>query len=206
MSKFKFQMVKIGNSNNMAKQPYGTRKSRLKQSALRLFADKGISETTTRQISQMAGSAEGTLYRHYNSKEHLALALFTESMEVFKNFLFEKISGKNDSFNKIKALVSGFIEFAVNFPVEYTYITSGHDRSFRKLPKDTFKPKDVFVQVIQEGQKNGAFRKMEPHLAVGMIIGMCSKTHFFYKEGLLHISLEEAVKEIQKSALTILGC
>ena len=39
-------------------------KQQIDRTALRLFAEKGIKETTTREIASEAGIAEGTLYRH----------------------------------------------------------------------------------------------------------------------------------------------
>ncbi|HEY9619379.1 MAG TPA: TetR family transcriptional regulator [Crinalium sp.] len=55
---------------------------RLIQAALHLFATQGITETTTRQIAELAEVNEVTLFRHFGSKYGLLLAVI-EDMEVF---------------------------------------------------------------------------------------------------------------------------
>src|SRR5436190_23802889 len=44
--------------------------------ALDLFRTKGLEGTTTKQISKMAGIAEGTLFNYFKTKEDLALFFF----------------------------------------------------------------------------------------------------------------------------------
>lgn len=52
---------------------------RLIQAALELFAAQGITETTTRQIAELAGVNEVTLFRHFGSKNGLLLAVIEDA-------------------------------------------------------------------------------------------------------------------------------
>ncbi len=61
---------------------YGSARQRLLQAALQLFATQGISETTTRQIADLAEVNEVTLFRNFGSKQGLLLAVI-EAAEVF---------------------------------------------------------------------------------------------------------------------------
>ena len=51
--------------------------------ASRLFAEKGYGSTTTSEIAQEAGVAEGTLYHHFGSKDGIFLTIFDELVEEY---------------------------------------------------------------------------------------------------------------------------
>ncbi len=49
--------------------------------ALKLFAEKGFYNTSTRAISRKAGIAEGTLFNYFETKEDLALYFFERELD-----------------------------------------------------------------------------------------------------------------------------
>jgi AcrR family transcriptional regulator len=51
-------------------------KEKILAAALELFRKNGLEGTTTKQISKMAGIAEGTLFNYFKTKEDLALFFF----------------------------------------------------------------------------------------------------------------------------------
>jgi TetR/AcrR family transcriptional regulator, repressor of fatR-cypB operon len=51
-------------------------RQRLVRAALELFTTRGYHDTTTPQISKKAGVAEGTIYRHFDGKQHLLNELY----------------------------------------------------------------------------------------------------------------------------------
>ena len=54
------------------------RRSAILTVASHLFAEKGYNTTTTAEIAQEAGVAEGTLYHHFGSKDGIFLTIFDE--------------------------------------------------------------------------------------------------------------------------------
>jgi AcrR family transcriptional regulator len=55
-----------------------TTRDRLIQAAVGLVAREGMAAATTAAIAQKAGFAEGTLYRHFESKDDLLIAAYRE--------------------------------------------------------------------------------------------------------------------------------
>lgn len=51
-------------------------RQRVVRAALELFTARGYHDTTTPEISKKAGVAEGTIYRHFQSKQHLLNELY----------------------------------------------------------------------------------------------------------------------------------
>ena len=51
-------------------------RQRLIRAALELFTTRGYHDTTTAQIAKKAGIAEGTIYKHFSSKQHLLNELY----------------------------------------------------------------------------------------------------------------------------------
>ena len=51
-------------------------RQRLVRAALELFTTQGYHDTTTGQVAKKAGVAEGTIYRHFDSKQHLLNELY----------------------------------------------------------------------------------------------------------------------------------
>lgn len=56
-------------------------RERLLQTAKRLFARSGFSQTTTAAIAREAGTSESQLMKHFGSKEELLFAIFADGWE-----------------------------------------------------------------------------------------------------------------------------
>ena len=76
--------------------------------AMELFVEKGVTETTTRDIAAAAGIAEGTIYRHYKSKDALVAHLFRSHYESFAFALEELQAAETGIRNKLGAIVTRF--------------------------------------------------------------------------------------------------
>jgi len=64
--------------------------AKILKSALHLFAQRGFSGTTTRDLAQSAGVAEGTLFRHFENKKAILVAVATQGwVEILTDLLTE---------------------------------------------------------------------------------------------------------------------
>ncbi|MBF2079674.1 MAG: TetR family transcriptional regulator [Synechococcales cyanobacterium T60_A2020_003] len=78
-------------------------RQRLIHTALELFAQQGVTATTTRQISDSAGVNEVTLFRHFGSKHRLLLAVIEEAA-VFTQLGQTLVQQANQTGNIYQAL------------------------------------------------------------------------------------------------------
>ena len=179
-------------------------KSKIFDAALTLFTKKGIKSTTTREIAQKAGIAEGTIYRHFRSKEELSLELFRDRMDVFRKELSSKAENYSDPIKKLGALIDSFFNFAHKDLKACFYIVIGHYTELDLLKKEKYKYKDIFADVIAEGIKKKVFRKVDSNLGAALIIGMINRAILSYNRGLIDLDYKKITSETKKSALKIL--
>ena len=65
-------------------------RSRILQAALKLFASQGFDGTTTRDLAQAAGVAEGTLFRHFPNKKAILVEVATSGwVDILTDLLTE---------------------------------------------------------------------------------------------------------------------
>ncbi|MEH2296154.1 TetR/AcrR family transcriptional regulator [Nostoc sp.] len=65
-------------------------RTRILETAQRLFASKGFDGTTTRDLAQTAGVAEGTLFRHFPNKKAILVEVATSGwVEILTDLLTE---------------------------------------------------------------------------------------------------------------------
>ncbi|MBE9064721.1 TetR/AcrR family transcriptional regulator, partial [cf. Phormidesmis sp. LEGE 11477] len=63
---------------------------RILKAAQKLFARKGYGGTTTKDLAQAAGVAEGTLFRHFENKKAILVEVATQGwMEILTDLLTE---------------------------------------------------------------------------------------------------------------------
>jgi AcrR family transcriptional regulator len=65
-------------------------RTRILDAARRLFASQGFDGTTTRELAQAAGVAEGTLFRHFSNKKAILIEVATQGwVEILTDLLTE---------------------------------------------------------------------------------------------------------------------
>ena len=94
-----------------------TKQQKIVETAIKMFAEKGYANTPTSEIAKTAGVAEGTIFRHYGTKDNLLLSVILpflkESIpdvaeEIFNEVLSENIQCFEDF---LRAFIKNRIEF-----------------------------------------------------------------------------------------------
>lgn len=176
---------------------------RIERAALELFSEKGIVGCSTRAITERAGLAEGTLFRHFPTKDDLAVSLFLSCAGRLLSRLESAVSEATEPETQLEAVVHAFFAFAAEEPEAHAYIMHHHP-DVALLPPGTRLPKDVVHGVVSRGIAAGRFRSMDPILATAIVAGMIIRALFFMRQGLLRDSPETVRDEVSRAALRAL--
>lgn len=147
-------------------------KKLMARAALQLFVDKGVRETTIRDIAAAADVAEGTLYRHYASKEELAESLFTESYEAMAEDL-AAVCRESDSLRAaLDGMVGLFCRAYDADAVLFRYLLLTQHRFLRQREAGLPSPSNVIKDAIALAVERGEIPQGDLELRVGMVMGL----------------------------------
>jgi len=177
------------------------KKSEVIDAALTLFMRKGIKATTTRDIALRAGISEGTIYRHFDSKDDLAESIFEENLEYFWKYLKGYLKHAKGPHEMLHAYVEGFFEFSRREQTRYSFIITAHHTELKKLSREKMKPKQMLTKILRLGQKQGLFRKMDLNLAGAMVMGVIMQTIFYLRSGRIAVGYDKVVDEVYGTCL-----
>lgn len=146
------------------------------QEAYKLFAKRGYKDVTMQDICEKTGLSRGGLYRHFNSTKDIFLEIINKSLnsqqdefqskieanipashildEVLKRYEKEMIDSKN-------SLSLAIYEFFSNPEIS---------KSVNSISKQYSISKEMWIALIEYGQKTGEFKNVEPEEIYNLIV------------------------------------
>ncbi len=147
-------------------------KELISRTALALFVEQGITETTIRDIARAAGVAEGTLYRHYEGKDELAWELFSRNFQHFAQEL-EQLQEKYGTLReKLAAMIRQFCRFYDENPVLFNYLLLAQHAQLKKVTPDMPNPVAVVRNVIAQAMGRREVPAGDPEVLAAMVLGV----------------------------------
>jgi AcrR family transcriptional regulator len=147
-------------------------RERILAGALRLFVERGLSQTTTRDIAQAAGIAEGTIYRHFGSKDDLAWEIFATNFAAFARVL-ERAHQPHASLRaKLDAMVGRFCVFFDQDRTLFTYLLLSQHGHLQRVTGDMAHPVLVLRNVIADGIRRHEIPGRDPDVLTAMVMGL----------------------------------
>lgn len=159
-----------------------TKREQILESALLLFSQQGVDNTSTAQIAKGAGVAKGTLFHHFENKSSLIDELFiTLKHSLFVDLIESLDADEGDLFEQLKRVWCLGLKRTMMHPAELSFFTQiqNHPASAvrNNMLTETFGP---FETKIIEAQKNGLL----PTLPID-VIKFFTHNHFLYSASTL---------------------
>ena len=153
---------------------------RIERAALKHFVEKGIGETTIRDIANTANVSLGAMYNHFASKEELAWQLFIDGFNHTGRNLRERAETEETLAGQLRAMIGYAFERFDEDPLLLTYVFASRQLHLQPLPKfsDNLKwghqynnPYLAFRTVIVNAMDKKTIPDTDPDLATSLVIG-----------------------------------
>lgn len=157
----------------VAKRPRAKNaKPKIERAALKLFVADGVDAATTREIAEVAGVSEGALYRHYEGKEELAIALFMETHNRLGATLAEAWMQGGDLEDRIRRAVTAYCTLADEDWLLFSFHLLSMNRFLPHDKKRDDDPMTLAENIIQGHIEAGDIPKNDPALLASMMYGV----------------------------------
>lgn len=186
---------------------YSDRQNQIIQESIQLIADKGIQGLTIKNISKAIGISEPAIYRHFENKNEIILAIISTMKDSTNNELFQ-IDENNPTIDKIKKMIQGhtnrFIKnpslTAIIFSEEIFNNNSILAKPIRMMMR---RNQNKMISMIEKGQVAGDVRldinaEQISLMVIGSFRFLVSKWHIMNFDFDLNKEVNEMLGAIEK--------
>lgn len=151
-------------------------KPRIERAALEVFLRDGVDAATTKAIAAQAGVSEGALYRHWKSKDELAVTLFMGVHRHLSDLIREAAASADGVKAKAAAIVRAYCQVADEDWLLFAFHLTQLHRFVPYYQEDGRDPVSVTEQVIKQAMINMELPPADPRLIAAMAIGVITQT------------------------------
>jgi AcrR family transcriptional regulator len=153
-----------------------TAKPRIDKAAIELFTRVGVDAATTKEIAALAGVSEGAIYRHYRSKDELAVTLFMGVHRRLSSLVLEAAEGATGIDAKAAAIVAAYCQVAdEDWPLFAFHLLTIH-RFLPYYQEDGRDPVSVVENILKRAMMDCELEPADPRVVAAMAIGAIVQT------------------------------
>lgn len=179
-------------------------KTRIEDAAIELFAAQGIDGTGVRSIAEKAGVAEGSLYRHYKSKDELCQKLFERHYERLGHLFEAKAADREGIADKLAAVVAAAYELFDADRALFTFILLTQHDHLPGLDAVATTPVDAVRTMIRTAVESGELDNVDPDELTAMLFGIALQPAIFTIYGRLQGPLRRRAPRVGQACAHIL--
>ena len=147
-------------------------RQKLESVALDLFVKKGVLATTIKDIAKAADVAEGTLYRHYPSKEELATELYIRAYQHLYEDLRDAIQGKNTLKEQITVTCDLVCRSYDKDPITFNYLLIAQHHQLPKIKETPYGLNGFLCKLFTQAMDRNELRRDDPNFYAAVVMGI----------------------------------
>jgi AcrR family transcriptional regulator len=159
-------------------------RDRILQAAQRLFASQGFDGTTTRDLAQAAGVAEGTLFRHFPNKKAILVEVATAGWVDILTDLLTELSEMGSYKAVAQVMRRRMFNLRKNSELMRVCFMEAqfHPDLRERIQKEVIdKMADVAEAFFQTAMDKGIYRKTDAKLVAKVFLGMFAVAGFSHE-------------------------
>jgi AcrR family transcriptional regulator len=184
----------------MPRHRFANTRDRIEQAAVRLFVQKGVAETTVKDIARAVDLSEGALYRHFESKDELVWKVFERHYVDFAASLQKLADSETTTRRKVAAMIRGFCRAHDENPTLFKFLLFVQHGQLAKLEPGTPTPVDVIQRVLERAIASGEIPAQRPDLATALVFGVVLQPVTFAAYGRLPLGLGQLCERLIAAA------
>jgi AcrR family transcriptional regulator len=150
-------------------------RDKILKAAQKLFARNGYDGTTTKELAEKSGIAEGTLFRHFSNKKAILVEVATQGWVDLLTDLLTELS-EIASYEAIsQVMYKRMLRLGDNYDmmrVCFMEVQLHQDLRERIQSEVVEKMTDVAEAFFQTAMERGVYRKMNPRVIAQVFLGM----------------------------------
>src|SRR6187401_3746903 len=174
----------------MPRHRFTDTRQRIEEAATRLFVERGITETSVRDITRQVGISEGALYRHFESKDDLVSHTFEHNYTSFARELESLVPREQTAKQKVGAMIRGFCRAHDDNPTRFNFLVFVQHGQLAKLSRELPTPVTVMRAVIARAIEQSEIPPQDPDLATALVLGAVLQPATFAAYGRIALKLE----------------
>jgi TetR/AcrR family fatty acid metabolism transcriptional regulator len=130
--------------------------------AIRVFAERGFSQSTISQIAQEAGVADGTIYLYFKNKDDILVQFYERMTEIVSNRFWEAVNSGKNAVEQLYNLIHAHLALFQSEPFGAVVYQSETHLQWRLVQEPIRRMskmyRDVIARIVDQGQKEGTMR------------------------------------------------
>jgi AcrR family transcriptional regulator len=184
----------------MPRHRFTDTRDRIETAAIRLFVEKGVAETSIRDIAAAVGLSEGALYRHFESKDDLVWKVFERHYVAFAETLQALAQTEITARAKVAAMIRGFCHAHDDNPTLFRFLLFVQHGQLNKLAPGTLTPVEVIRAVMDKAIVSREIPTQLPDLASALVFGVVLQPVTFAAYGRLPLDLGSMCERLVHAA------
>ena len=187
---------------------HGNLKEELLQTALEMIDKEGLDAITLRELTQRLGTSRTAVYRHFESKEALILAVIEKGYEKLDKMFTPIFQDRTQSVeDRFKTMGRAYLDFAIEHPSLYRLLFGEKYHLEREEIcdyKDESQATGLYalIGLLLEAQKEGIVTTVNPMVQAAMVWASIHGLASLLIDG--HLMMRDNMESVYEYSITVL--